>query len=199
MGVLSSIMKKLTLKELTALKSKTEAATPGPWFWNSYSCIFSEHFTPTTAEEEDNIPDYPNEPRPGSQPGHEWFDEADNAWLAQRKAAYLADSVVASVPAHYGDTATDRHAADAELIAACDPQTISDLVEEILEWRSKDNQALAVLAKIDALHQKWLEAGTPRHTGSGEPGTHYAGISRCAACREYRDGYAALKGGIDDI
>lgn len=99
--------------DLEAIRKRVAAATRGDWGYNSYSAIFANSLIAGY----DDSPDYPDGPRPGGTPGHAFFDDADNAWLAQRHAAYEADPIVAHVPAEYGDTATGRHAADAEFIS----------------------------------------------------------------------------------
>lgn len=105
----------LTDEQLREIRGRADAATPGPWGYNSYSRVDAGAFIANY--DNPDAPDYPDGSRPGSQPGHKFFDEVDNAWLAQRHAAYEADPEVASVPAEYGDTATGRHANDAEFIA----------------------------------------------------------------------------------
>jgi hypothetical protein len=93
---------------LDEIKARLDKATPGPWGYNSYRAVFGP---PALIQAYDDAPDYPEGPRPTIG------TPEDMAWCAQRAAAYEAEPIVASVPAHYGDTATGRHAADAEFIA----------------------------------------------------------------------------------
>lgn len=92
---------------IAEIRARLEAATPGPWGYNSYSGVFG----PPDLCAADDGPDYPESPRP--TPG----SPEDRGWVAQRSAAYEADPRVCKVPALYGDTAIGRHAADAEFIA----------------------------------------------------------------------------------
>lgn len=75
----------MTTAEIEAMLA---AATPGPWFFNSYSTVMS-----------------------GDRDVQERAEaaEEDYDWL---------EGLIANVPAHHGDTAIGNHAADAELIAA---------------------------------------------------------------------------------
>lgn len=100
----------MTDEELAAIEARLQGLTPAPWFWNSYSEIQSGPLCQITDEPE--TPQYPESKRPGPP----FFTDEDNAWLAQKNAAYLVDPTVAWVPAHHGDTATDNHAADALFI-----------------------------------------------------------------------------------
>lgn len=92
--------------DLDAIRRRCDAATPGPWFWNSYSGIFStpfvqrdEAFTEAICETEWGDREYRDWPE-------EWQD---------RKSEERSD--VAHVPPHHGDTAIGRQAADADFIA----------------------------------------------------------------------------------
>lgn len=128
--------------DLDAIRKRLEATTPGPWGYNSYSKIDSAPLAMQCDNTE--TPDYPEGPRPGRTVGHVFFDDADNAWLAQQHAAYEADPVIAWVPAEYGDTATGRHAADAEFIG-CSRTDVPALLTEVERLRAalqriKDNE-----------------------------------------------------------
>lgn len=137
----------LVVLDLDSIRKRVDAATPGPWGYNSYSRVDAnpliEHY------DDPDTPEYPDGKRPGRISGT-FFDEADNAWLAQHHAAYEADPMVAEVPAEYGDTATGRHAADAEFIAHArtDMPTLLDKVEQLknvlrqlLEWDHLDGSS----------------------------------------------------------
>lgn len=132
----------LTPENLDEIEQRAAKATPGPWFWNSYSRICS---APLIQVDHDG-PDYPDVPRPGPP----FFTDEDNAWLAQRQAAYAADSTVAHVPALYGDTATGRHAADATFIAAARVD-VPRLVAEVRRLRSLIAGALGDLDRRDEI------------------------------------------------
>jgi hypothetical protein len=129
----------LTAEMEAAIRRRVDAATPGPWGWNSYSAI---HSAPIMQAETDDTPDYPE----GKRPGPPFFTDEDNAWLAQREAAYEADPLVAWVPAHYGDTATGRHAADADFIAHTRTD-IPTLLTEIDQLRARLAAAEMALSK----------------------------------------------------
>ena len=117
---------------IEAEKALAEAATPGPWFGNSYSAVFSSPLSKTydawsgplidaghTLERKGECPpcgDWkvpPYVPGPGYGHGCRHFGED-----------YDRDPLVATVPAHHGDTAIRRHAMDAELIAHNDPTRV---------------------------------------------------------------------------
>ncbi len=118
--------------DIEAIRKRVEAATTGPWSYNSYSRVDADAMA---ANWDNPSLDYPDDPRPCTVTGIA-FDEADNTWLAQHHAAYEADAMVCGVPAEYGDTATGRHAADAEFIA----HAITDiplLMDEIEQLRTE--------------------------------------------------------------
>lgn len=102
----------ITAAELQAMRERCDAATPGPWGYNSYSNVLSEPLAQVW--DDDGTPQYPE----GKRPGPPFFTNEDNAWLAQRDAAYNADPFVAYGPAHYGDTATGHHRDSLVFIAA---------------------------------------------------------------------------------
>jgi hypothetical protein len=133
------------VSRLDAIEARLRAATPYPWDWNSYSCIFSRPLAIN-----DDAPDYPDKPRPMHRepPGS---PQEDEDWCKQRTAAYEADPVVAWVPAHHGDTAIGRHAADAMLIEAA-PTDLAYLVAvaraaerltDIAQWPDSNEDQLS--------------------------------------------------------
>jgi hypothetical protein len=108
----------LTADELHAIRARCEAATPGPWFNNSYSAIFSEPLTRVLPE---GMADYPDryDRRPTAESTDEEKAEITReywAWYRLQAAAYAVDPSVAAVPALVGDTASGRHAADMAFI-----------------------------------------------------------------------------------
>jgi hypothetical protein len=145
----------LTPETEAQIRRRVEAATPGPWGWNSYSAI---HSASIMQAETDDTPDYPE----GKRPGPPFFTDEDNAWLAQREAAYEADPLVAWVPAHYGDTATGRHAADADFIAhtRTDIPTLLTEIDQLRERLAAAEAALPSPAKLWALAE-WFDAMYP--------------------------------------
>lgn len=106
----------LTEDVLDRLDDLSRKATPGPWFWNSYSTVFSE---------------------PLGQIADDWPLDGDD--IADPDRYYFeAEARVAGVPAFRGDTAHGRHAADAKFIAACDPGTIGTMIREIRALRQRE-------------------------------------------------------------
>jgi len=110
------------LKEIREYCAK---ATPGPWFYNSYSAIFSGAEGAQAAE--DKLWDEyiaAGEPKgPYDKPVEPW-----------RSKLYDADTSVAHVPAIAGDTAAHRHGCDAIFIAEA-RQDLPALVEELEKCR----------------------------------------------------------------
>lgn len=102
-----------------------EKATEGPWFYNSYSAIFSGPMVPIDDEWEGD------------------FDDPE-----QKRDYYLnADAGIANVPAAYGDTAIGRHQADAEYIAAANPHAIKEILSHYLELlENETDEELALMA-----------------------------------------------------
>ena len=94
----------LSSERLAAIKARSEAATPGPWFWNSYSGIFSAICEVSGTE----------------APKCERIDHDDDRCTPS----------VAHVPPSYGDTATGLHAADADFIASARTD-VPELVAEV--------------------------------------------------------------------
>lgn len=107
--------------DLAPIRERLGAATPGPWFWNSYSGVFA------------------GGPEINPRSYDEWWDaqEAAGATDADFEKGgrlyaedYRRDPLVAHVPAIAGDTATGRHAADADFIANA-PADVAYLLAEV--------------------------------------------------------------------
>lgn len=134
-------------EKTAALRKLLEEITPAPWFWNSYSMIQAA----SLIEAWENAPEFQrSSTRPYSiyqqtngAEGTPAFSPEDNAWLEQQRLAYEADCEVASVPAHYGDTATGRHAADAQFI-----ETARSAVPELLDALAASEARVARLEKL---------------------------------------------------
>lgn len=121
--------------KLSEFQQLVEGATPGPWFYNSYSGVFSAPLMEQckALEDECAAAGWPPCDLPQDQP---WYDRF-----------YDTEPQVCKVPAHHGDTATGRHAANAAFIAAC-----RDMVPKLLE--------VARAAQVGAFHHNccpWLE------------------------------------------
>lgn len=86
----------MTAEERRRLRELEAAATPGPWFFNSYSTLFSAPLSKVHCEIEAKIPD----------------DAPDEAYDV------LPETRTAFVPTIAGDTATAQGRRDAALIAA---------------------------------------------------------------------------------
>jgi len=86
----------LTLEDLKRMRDLAAVATPRPWFFNSYSGIFSEPRTRELHTAEEALSD----------------DSPEEDWDA------LPKTLVANVPVAAGDTATAQGGRDAKLIEA---------------------------------------------------------------------------------
>lgn len=121
---------------LDEIRQRAAAASPAPWFYNSYANV---HSGPKARTEDDWW-----EPR--LEDGHSYGHRAGQVceacgprfidvggrqvqtWDCARSGEALdADSLVCSVPPSYGDTATGQRKADAEFIAAA-PEDIAFLL-----------------------------------------------------------------------
>lgn len=110
----------------TAIKARQElaqAATPGPWFYNSYGAVFSGPLAQG----------YDAWAGPLFDAGHTLERSGECVACGDRKDEpyghgcrhftedYDRDPLVAGVPAHHGDTAIRRRQKDAQFIEAEDP------------------------------------------------------------------------------
>lgn len=96
----------LSAAEIANLLKAEEKMTLGEWFYNSYCAV---HARDLVAPHEAFVDELAEAGWPG-------FDKGDGSELAERDYALTPD--VCRVPPHHGDTATGRHAADAEGIVA---------------------------------------------------------------------------------
>lgn len=80
------------------------AATPGPWVSNSYNAIHAQPMA-------DRFYQFMNEWEKAGQPS---MKGGDGSWYDRYYDALVE---VCNVPAHHGDTATERHALDMYFIA----------------------------------------------------------------------------------
>ena len=103
------------MTDLPTLLRLAEAATPGPWFYDGYSGVFTED---PTIQANDAALDA--RVMAGENP-----PDRDPVWLA-------AETRVCSVPAAYGDTAIGRQQADAQWIAAASPAVVSALCKRLM-------------------------------------------------------------------
>lgn len=118
-----------------------QRATPGPWYYNGYSTVFSgpklqEEFVLETEH---------------AAAGEPWDADGNYPEGYWRDKANAAESQVANTPAAFGDTAVGRHRADAAFIAAARdalPRLLAEwnalkLRLRVLELeREQDNAAL---------------------------------------------------------
>ena len=131
--------------DLDRLEALTKEATPGPWFYNSYSAIFSTPKIKTYDEWFDTIPEGHTVERYGSCPAcGDWkaptacglATPASNHGCRYFDEDYKRDPLVAHVPSHHGDTAIGRRAKDAELIEAA-VNALPLLLEEVRQLREQ--------------------------------------------------------------
>lgn len=113
--------------DLEAIEARANAATPGPWFWNSYAKVSA---APLVQAEED------------------WpIDEATEEVADFGRFYVEAMATVAWVPPRMGDTATGRHAADADLIA----HAREDIPALVAALRERDARLVALEAALREL------------------------------------------------
>ncbi len=95
-------------------------ATPGPYFFDSYSRVMSEEMVRKHKSwAKENMPDN--------------IDDETVDW--KRLAAEEPCTTVCRVPRQAGDTATKQGAIDAEYLSLLDPGTVSKLVVELQKLR----------------------------------------------------------------
>ena len=126
-------------EELDRLRTIAEMATQSPWAYDGHSGIFAT----TKIQTYDNI-EMPECERP------EW--KRQGGWSCQEsgpcsgcpyfEASYNHDPLIAGVPPHHGDVATDQHLVDAQYIATFDPPTTLALLA-LLDTVMADRDALA--------------------------------------------------------
>lgn len=151
-------------KAATLLRERAEAATPGPWDYNSYNAVSARRAEGTTTDDDwegqqieagHTLMCHGGSPCPiGDCIGYEFGCRLG-------PEAYDRDRLVCSVPAHAGDTAVRRHKADAELIEAMHPGValalagwLAEAGSEWSETRDVDERALAVAVAI--LGRRWV-------------------------------------------
>lgn len=113
----------MTPDDIAKLRALIAKTTPGPWFYNGYSGLFSFPLGQVSDDldwPECEVPANKDTCGNGPCPGCPYFEHE-----------YQHGSLVAHVPAHHGDTATGRHAADAEYLAAVHPGIVAGLLDEI--------------------------------------------------------------------
>lgn len=137
-----------------------ETASPGPWFGNSYSAVFSGPLNRTYDAWVEPLVRIGHEleryghcepcgdwkpshlaPSPSLGHGCRYFDEE-----------YERDPNVLHVPSHHGDTSTGRHRADCDFIEANGPDVVirhckRDLM--VLERHLPDTLGGAPLSRLD--------------------------------------------------
>lgn len=104
-------------EKIAKIKRLIPLATPGPYFYNGYSAIYSEPLSKEYARIEATI----------ATP----WDPTDPAWET------LPDPAVAYVPVQAGDTATKQGAIDAQYLELVSPDFVKALLDRIEELESK--------------------------------------------------------------
>jgi hypothetical protein len=129
--------------DLDALAALADAATEGPWFFDSYCRVSSAPKVQTyddwsgplldaghTLERHGQCDACPDRPIP------EGRSPQLGAGCAHADEDYARDPLVAEVPPYAGDTAHGQRAADAEFIAAA-PTALPELLAEVERLRAK--------------------------------------------------------------
>lgn len=140
--------------DLDAVEARAIAATDGPWFYDSYSGVFS---APKVALYDP------------------WLDTVDASHTMERHGRcdacgqdgcrlfsdeYRRNPLVAHVPAHHGDTAIGARAADAKFIAAARtdvPKMAAEIRWLRAEWDRLVKERAAMLAVVRAA-EEWADA-----------------------------------------
>jgi hypothetical protein len=152
--------------KLDVLASK---ASPGPWFFNSYSYVGSAPKTPAYNDWEPG-PDHTLERTGKCEPCGDWREAAAcHSWPRGHGCQYFdqdydMDPEVVSVRSHHGDTAVRSRAADAEYIAAMNPLVGKALVSMLRAWSG------AYSRETRHFHEMWNEAQRERMIGDKFPG-----------------------------
>jgi hypothetical protein len=133
-------MSDLTPERLAELRALAENATPGPWFYNGYSGVFSSPLTQVYDDLDDpecEVPAHKESCGNGPCPGCPFFEHE-----------HEHGPLVAHVPAHHGDTAIGRHAADGAFIAEA-RALVPALLDEIERLRADTDRLPALLNELD--------------------------------------------------
>jgi hypothetical protein len=130
--------------KVTAHLELARAASEGPWFYDSYARVYSSPMVLPYDEWLETIDDDHNLERYGlCEPCGEWKQPpmvpSKGLGHGCRLFAehYRLDPQVAAVPPVAGDTAADRHQADARHIAANDPEHVTRVCHADLERLEK--------------------------------------------------------------
>jgi hypothetical protein len=134
----------MTPEELSRLRELCEKASDGPWFWNSYNRVVAQPFIDKDEEASEAAPEdcnWPNRYQCKACVTKQGTAPNGSSLFTYRECAapinlYEADCSVCWVPAHHGDTAIGRHAADAEFIEAA-RTALPQLLDEVERLREE--------------------------------------------------------------
>lgn len=109
-------------QRLAQIRARLAAAGPFPWSYNTYSCVSAPSLFKAEEDAWDRAPDHCDFPRRSTCQSCIDVPLDCAPGVTRRKCAalddlYELDATVCVVPAIAGDTATGRHAANAEFIA----------------------------------------------------------------------------------
>ena len=124
----------LTAAEIDEIERREQAASPGEWFWNSYSRVESAPMCLRNINEVE---------LPHEEAGSPWAEDGNypEPWKSLDKEL---NPTVCWVPPNHGDTATGRHKADAILIAHA-RQDIPALIATVRHERERAEEVDARL------------------------------------------------------
>ena len=153
----------LSAAELSAMRARCEAATPGEWFWNSYSRVESAPMCQRNINEVE---------LPHEEAGSPWAEDGNypEPWRSLDKEL---NPTVCWVPPNHGDTAIGRHKADAILIAHARTD-LPRLLDEL-------ERCLKLLERTTAACKAAADAIDPANEPQPVLQT-YAGIGALADC-----------------
>ncbi len=133
--------------DLEAIRARADAAEAGPWFYNSYSAIFSHPLSAEYMRKELELDEKLK--AEGRESVDEDFDD-------------FPESIVASVRVQGGDTATRQGARDADFIAHA-REDIPALLGEVARLTKERDEARQVAGRLlDQLHSVNLTSFSAR-------------------------------------
>lgn len=115
------------MSDYSKLRELAKKATPGPWSCNSYSAIAAPHLFRADEEFWDSVPDEHTADRAHKFP----CTPCGGGQCRYYTPSFESEPIVATVPAHHGDTAIGRQQADMYFIEAANPAVILELLDRL--------------------------------------------------------------------
>lgn len=180
-----------TREQVEAALKRAEAATPGPWFFNSYSTVQAKVLCEAYRQ---LAKEWAAAGRPSAERGSPWFERF-----------YDAEPEVCHVPAHHGDTSVRARHRDAEFIAAAR----TDVPTLARSWLALDEERARTRNTNRSLNRRCQEAEAARGRLAAERDAAHKAL-RSLACWLGVGGYNAptvdaavferkIRAGVDDL